>query len=64
VCAKRPPKPKKPTQKEAVEKDNAGLPLTLEELQLRNRYWERRRGYSKQQYEKRKAAALPMAANQ
>ena len=59
----QPPKTKKPTQKEAVEKSKAGLPLTPEEQELCNRYWERRQGYNKQQYEKRKAADLPIAAN-
>jgi hypothetical protein len=58
------PKPNKPTQKEAVEKSRAGLPLTSEEQKLFNRYSERRQGYNREQYEKRKAADLPMAANQ
>jgi len=61
---RQPPKNKKPTQKEAVEKIKAGLPLTPEEQELYNRYCERRQGYNKQQYEKRRAARLPMASNQ
>lgn len=60
----QPLKAKKPTQKEAVEKSRAGLPLTSEEQELYNHYSERRQGYNKEQYEKRKAADLPTAANQ
>ena len=36
--ASEPPKPYKPTQKSALEKSNAGLPLTPEEQELYNRY--------------------------
>jgi hypothetical protein len=61
--ASEPPKTPEPTQKEVVERSKAGIPLTPEELELYNRYWDRRRGYNKKHYEKRKAA-LPMAANQ
>ena len=64
IKASEPPKLQKPTQKSALEKSNAGLPLTPEEQELYNRYWERRRGYNKEQYEKRKAATLDMAAGQ
>lgn len=64
IKTSEPSKAKKPTQKEVVEKSKAGLPLTSEELELYNRYGERRRGYNKKQYEKRKAAVLPMAVNQ
>jgi hypothetical protein len=57
------PKTEKPTQKSAVKKSKAGLPLTPEEQELYNRYSERRQGYNKEQYEKRKAA-LPMAVGE
>ncbi|MDR1736767.1 MAG: DUF4368 domain-containing protein [Oscillospiraceae bacterium] len=70
--AAEPPKPPKPlSQNEIVKRHYAGLPLTDEEYAI-YRAWqdkkteqarERRRGYNKEQHEKRKAA-LPMAANQ
>ena len=56
--------PKGLTQKAAVAKDRAGMELTPEETELFFQYRERRRGCSKKQYEKKKAADLPMAANQ
>jgi hypothetical protein len=64
IKATEPPKTKKLTQLEVVEKSRAGLPLTPEEQEQYNRYWERRRGYNKEQYEKRRAADLSTAANQ
>jgi len=45
---------------EIVEKSKAGMTLTPEEQERYNWYRQRRRGYNKQQYEKRKAAVLPM----
>ena len=55
---------RKQEAREFTERMKAGL-LTPEEQELFNRYWERRQGYNKEQYEKRRTTAdLPETVNQ
>jgi len=70
IKASEPPKVKKPTQKEVMERYNMGLSLTPEEWEIYDHYRARIRGYVGKQREKRNVAKteraddLPVAANQ